>query len=300
MKCFYHNDLDGRCAGSIVYRYEMINNEEDFVYTKEDFFEVDYIMDLTPYIEKIEYGEKVYFVDYSFTNKTKWILDLLLSKKCNIIWCDHHKSSLELIKSFPELRYINGIRDDRYSGALLTYWYLYLQDKYFIDNNRLLDEIPMQIRYVDDYDCWKSNLGDNTTFFKLGIETKDYDALDRIWDDFYIFSESLSLLIDKGKAIKQYIDKDHEQYRNQYAYESIIDGHKALVINRKTNSWIFGEKIKEYPIVCVWAFNGEKYSYSIYSEDKSIDCSKIAEVYGGGGHKGASGFSADKLLFKKE
>jgi oligoribonuclease NrnB/cAMP/cGMP phosphodiesterase (DHH superfamily) len=37
MKCFYHNDLDGRCAGSIVAKYE--NN-----YNKEDFFEVDYVM----------------------------------------------------------------------------------------------------------------------------------------------------------------------------------------------------------------------------------------------------------------
>ena len=35
MKCFYHNDLDGHCAGSLVARYE--NN-----YNTEDFYEVDY------------------------------------------------------------------------------------------------------------------------------------------------------------------------------------------------------------------------------------------------------------------
>ena len=39
MKCFYHNDHDGRCAGSIVAMYE--NN-----YNKEDFYEVDYVMNL--------------------------------------------------------------------------------------------------------------------------------------------------------------------------------------------------------------------------------------------------------------
>lgn len=38
---------------------------------------------------------------------------------------------------------------------------------------------------------------------------------------------------------------------------------------------------------------------AIYSSNKEIDCSKIAESFGGGGHKGAAGFSSDELLFKK-
>ena len=297
MKCFYHNDMDGRCAGAIVARHEITHNE-DFRINKKDFYEVDYLIDLTPYLKKIECGEKVYFVDYSFTEKTKWVLDLLMNKDCDIIWCDHHKSSLELIEKFPDLKYINGIRDDNYSGALNTYWYLYLRNEYFVNNKDFLDRIPMFIRYVDDYDCWKFNLGEKTTYFKLGIETVNYDALDKIWNNFNIFPETLGIILTTGKAIKQYVDMDNKQYRNQYAYESIIGGYKALIVNRKTNSWIFGEKIKEYPIVCVWAFNGNDFSYSVFSEDKSVDCSKIAESYGGGGHKGAAGFSSKELLFK--
>lgn len=49
MKCFYHNDLDGRCAGSIVAQYR--NN-----YNPDDFFEVDYVMDLP--LDKNEDGER--------------------------------------------------------------------------------------------------------------------------------------------------------------------------------------------------------------------------------------------------
>jgi len=48
----------------------------------------------------------------------------------------------------------------------------------------------------------------------------------------------------------------------------------------------------------VWVFDGKKYSYSIFSSNPNIDCSKIAESYGGGGHKGAAGFSSDELLFR--
>ena len=131
----------------------------------------------------------------------------------------------------------------------------------------------------------------------------EHNALNTLWKIFY--SENnfphkiLNEVIHKGITIKSYIDKDNTQYRNAWSYESEIDGHKCLVINRKSNSWIFGDKVKEYPVTMVWAFNGEKYSYSIYSIDPSIDCSKIAEKFGGGGHKGAAGFMSTDLLFKK-
>lgn len=34
-------------------------------------------------------------------------------------------------------------------------------------------------------------------------------------------------------------------------------------------------------------------------DDKNIDCSKIAEKFGGSGHKRTAGFVSDELLFKK-
>ena len=37
------------------------------------------------------------------------------------------------------------------------------------------------------------------------------------------------------------------------------------------------------------------YKCSIYSVKEDFDCSKFAEKFGGGGHKGAAGFSLDKL-----
>lgn len=292
MKCFYHNDLDGRCAGSIVAKYERN-------YNKEDFFEVDYIQELP--INKVSAGEKVYFVDYSFKENTRYILDTLIGMGCKVVWIDHHTSSLNLVKEYPYLNDIKGIRQDGISGAGLTYMYLY---------NCEFRHIPYYIKLVSDYDCWKFEYGSDTTHFKIGIETKPYDALDRIWDnlidetdpDYTGYTEclyTLTNLIKTGSVIKNYIDSDNEQYRNSYAYESEIDGHKCLVVNKKSNSWIFGDKINEYPLVMIWVFNGTKYSYSIFSTDKNVDCSKIAEKFGGGGHKGAAGFSSEKLLFTR-
>ena len=48
----------------------------------------------------------------------------------------------------------------------------------------------------------------------------------------------------------------------------------------------------------LFAFNGTDWTYSLRSS--TIDCSKIALKYGGGGHKGAAGFRSNQLLIKKK
>lgn len=288
MKCFYHNDLDGRCAGSIVAQYE--NN-----YNKENFFEVDYIMQLP--LDKIQENEKVYFVDYSFKKDTIWQLEEILNKTKNVIWIDHHTSSFNLEKELPWTKDIKGIRTEKISGAGLTYMYLY---------NCKYKNLPYYIQLVSDYDCWLYKYEPDTTYFKIGIEMQNYDALDNVWRALYesfvdnvCLSISEGSIIEDGKLVKQYIDQDNTYYRNHFAYETEIKGLKCLVVNKKSNSWIFGEKYNDYPIVMVWVFNGTKYSYSIFSSNPNVDCSKIAEKYGGGGHKGAAGFASDELLFKR-
>lgn len=282
MKCFYHNDLDGRCAGSIVAKY---NNN----YNKDDFFEVDYVMELP--VDKIDDGEEVWFVDYSFKENTKHILGELLARGCNVIWIDHHTSSINLVSTDERYNAINGIRKDGISGAALTYMYCY---------NKKFDEIPYYVKLVSDYDCWQYKYEPDTTYFKIGMESNDFDALDGIWEDLFNFDKHIiGETIEIGRIIRKYIDKDNTYYREHFSYETEIAGHKCLVVNKKTNSWVFGEKYSEYPLVMVWVFDGNKFTYSIFSSNKDIDCSNIAESYGGGGHKGAAGFSSTELLFKK-
>ena len=236
MKCFYHNDLDGRCAGAIVAQYR--NN-----YDKEDFFEVDYVMDLP--VGKIKEGEEVWFVDYSFKDNTSFVLTNLLNRGCNVIWIDHHTSSINLVSKNERLNEIKGIRKDGISGAALTYMYCY---------NKEFNDIPYYIKLVSDYDCWQYKYEPDTTYFKIGIETVKFDALDIVWNNLNLISDNymLNKLIDKGTLIKNYIDSDNTYYREHFAYESEIAGHKCLVVNKKTNSWVFGEKYNDYPLVMVW------------------------------------------------
>ena len=284
MKCFYHNDIDGRCAGAIVARFE--NN-----YDKNNFFEVDYVAQLP--IDKIEEDERIYLVDYSFKGETAWQLEAIKNKTNDVIWIDHHISSLRLEEKIPWVKEIKGLRQDKISGAALTYMYLH-ECSY--------DDIPLAVKYVSDYDCWIFKYDLETTNFKLGLESVKHNALDSIWKsllDLDVTEIDSWNLIRKGEVIKSYVDTDNENYRNLFSYESEISGHKCMVVNKKSNSLIFGEHYKTYPIVMTWVFDGKKYVYSIYTSNSEIDCSKIAESYGGGGHKSAAGFSSDELLFKK-
>ena len=284
MKCFHHNDMDGRSAGAIVALYELNYNQDDFI-------EVDYIQPLPLHL--INEGERVYFVDYSFKESTVWQLDEVLKKTSDVIWCDHHTSSIKLLKKRPDLKSVKGIVKDKISGAGLIYMYLY--------NKEGIDDCPKAIQLVSDYDCWIYKLGEETTHFKLGVDSVDNSALSNQWVELIenFNNEPLEHITSKGTIIKSYIDTDNEQYLSQYGYESELDGIPCYVVNRKSNSWIFGDKINQYPFVSVFAFNGSKFSYSLFSIDENFDCSKLAEKYGGGGHKGAAGFFSDELLFKK-
>lgn len=284
MKCFHHNDIDGRSAGAIVALYEDNYNQDDFI-------EVDYMQPLP--LDIVSKGERVYFVDYSFKENTVWQLDEILKKTNDVIWCDHHTSSIKLLESRPDLKEIKGIVKDKIAGVGLIYMYLY--------DKKDITECPKFIQLVSDYDCWIYKFGNETTNFKLGIDSFDNSALSQLWVELIedVGYDYLNNIKSKGATIKSYIDEDNAQYLSQYGYESELDGIKCYVVNRKSNSWIFGDKINQYQFVSTYAFNGDKFSCSLFSVDKDFDCSKLAEKYGGGGHKGAAGFSSHELLFKK-
>lgn len=283
MKCFHHTDLDGYCAGHIVSVFENNQNPEDFI-------EVNYD-DVLP-LDKISKGERVYFVDYSFSLNTAKVLDKILKITDDVIWVDHHKSSLELLKARPDFKKVKGLVDASHSGALNTYMYLYKCD---------YEDVPMYIRYVSDYDCWQYNMKD-TLAFKYGMDSYKHKPLDDIWYRLrgkrgYDAKVILGSIISDGKVIEGYVAEEKRDYLEKYGYDIDFEGYRCKVCNRRDNSTLFGDTIKDYDIVMIWVFKGNSYEYSIYTDKDNIDCSKLAEKYGGGGHAQAAGFVVKKQLF---
>lgn len=247
----------------------------------------------------------------------------------------------ELIKSCQSNKNnVNVVINIDYCAAYITYIYFNnLVNNIDTDNletainQNHLYIIPKFIEYVNSYDVWKYNIP-NTQEFILGLECIDYDPkniLDKILSrndtnkEFMLYDYStmsftlydhekqfIEDIIDLGKKIRIYKDKRNEKMRknNLFNFSIILHSnqkdtiYKGIAINGSGDSLLFGEEINNYDIACVFikTSNGI-WKYSLYSSDKSIDCSSLASIMGcydylgGGGHKSAAGFQTNKCIF---
>lgn len=284
MHCYHHNDMDGMCAARIIAEYTKVYDQSS--YTACNYSDMYILDDIQP-------NEVVYFVDYSFTESTKHILDDALSLTSNVYWIDHHDSSIQLCKKYPYLNSIKGIRSKEASGAGLTYMYLY---------HVPFDEIPKFIQWVSDYDNWNHKFYPVSTWFKYGVDCQNYAVFSSLWDDLFskiddnTYNYVNHSVVYTGKIVFDYIGRTYLQDCRSYGYESVFEDFPVYVLNKRGNSFMFDSVIDRYPLVVSWIYDGHNYVYSLYSTSSNINCASIAEKYGGGGHKGAAGFKARTLL----
>jgi oligoribonuclease NrnB/cAMP/cGMP phosphodiesterase (DHH superfamily) len=184
-------------------------------------------------------------------------------------------------------------------------------------NHCSFEKCPEFIKLISDYDTFSRKMLPVSDYFKLGYDANfnGYVPTFLLLLDLLMESKlpkmveeknekynefKMKKLIDEGKVIKSYVDSENYSYCRTFSYEALIDGYVGLVINKRSNSWVFGDLYNKYKIVCTWVFDGKLYHYSLFSADESVDCAKIAELYGGGGHKGAAGFISNELIYKKK
>lgn len=174
------------------------------------------------------------------------------------------------------------------------------------------------IRLIDDHDRWTKENEENATAFNLGI------GLDRTTVTIYnkklnrrVFNPMWGQLFDEGdggkrktkeaiaagNTIRRYLENRYAGELNKNFGEIYFPGIGTyMVMNNRGNSWCFGEKYEHYAGSILWSFNEQtqKYIYSIYVPDAYQDkmpAVKFAEMFGGGGHPGAAGWSSDHRMF---
>ncbi len=273
MKCFCHNDFDGRAAGAIV----------KLKLAECKIIEIDY-RDEFP-LETIKKDETVFILDYSIKPE---VMEKLLDITDGVIWIDHHQTSIDMYKDFK--RPIKGIREVGTAGCLLTW-------KWFNSDKRP----PKGILYIHDWDTWKKEYGAITDHFNAGLYLYDTSPTNiEFWRQ--LISEDSGLLndiLDKGNIILKYRKQWYNDFYNLWGYEAIFEGHVCAVMNlARIGSDAFGDKIEAYKICICYAHDGEQFTVSLYS-GQGVDVKELAEKYGGGGHKEASGFQCDTLPFTK-
>jgi len=263
---FYHkNCLDGLASAWAVWK-EFKN--------KAEYISLNY---QTPFDKNIK-GKKIYFLDVSPNRK---ILENLKKNDCEIVIIDHHlsaKNNLDLVSPGSFIMRLNM----KHSASVLTWQYFFPEKK-----------IPKSLLYIEDIDLWK---------FRKRFSREIVASIDLSDIDFKKFNKLTSDIENKERR-KEYIRTGKKVVEDQdKLIEQIVEKAKKVKIGKiKTlaaNSSILISEIgdalikKLPPIAIIWFKAGETRRISLRSNGK-VDVSKIAEKYGGGGHKCAASFIID-------
>lgn len=251
------------------------------------------------------YGDKI----PEITTEELYMMDICIPELMdfpNLIWIDHHKSSIEKFDS-PK---INGFRLDGVAACRLAW-------AYFHDSNPCLESFnnctvmePLAVRLAGRYDVWKLDFGALELQFGLRAEKQldwelllDVETGSPFCDPYSPANEYIKYLIDVGGKIMQYVDDTQAGYCRNAAFLINWKGLKFLALNTSANNSrafaTLDKKETGHDALMKFNFDGEKWCFSLYhaTHNKEIDLSKIAIEMGGGGHKGACGFISEILPF---
>ena len=230
-------------------------------------------------------NEDVVIVDYAFNRES--MLEVQNRAK-SVVLLDHHKSAIEELEGFE----CDGILDASRSGAGLAW-------DWFHDEPR-----PWLIDYVEYRDI--GTLYDNDD---AGIEHPlphveelllAVDSYEQTFDNWSMLADEnlgeLDSLIREGKAIKRYRDSIVQRIADR-AYQIKFGDEKILCANTPVFISEVGHKLAQQgEFALTWYHLPGKTKFSLRSAAGKTDVCRVAQrIPGGGGHKGAAGFSGPSL-----
>lgn len=290
IRIFYHNDLDGRCSAAIAMRNKELEAEAE-AQGGFDLIEIDYT-DEVP-VWKIRNGEPVFILDFSFKPD---VMEQVMEKTQDITWIDHHKTAT--YDYGRELKGLRDVREKMFSACELTWMYFY-RDK----------QMPDAVKFIGDRDKWAWKYRKDSEPFNLGMRAFPHLPQDNIWN--ILFVEDIegniegNLFIDKvqrtGETCKNFRDNLCYDYM-RYGFECWLEYNKNHYLCFARGIYFFGSEgfgknFEKYDICISFEFDGEKHVIGLYSS--TVDVAEIAKSYGGGGHKGASGFLNPTMPFRR-
>ena len=298
MKCFYHDDADGKCAGFWV----GMNIDKHDKYREFEFFSINYGKHFP--FDIIRPNEQIVIVDYSISPDE---MRQLFAITEDITWIDHHKTAIEKYEGFEHE--IRGVRYDGIAGCMLTYCYGRHMTNFGNGDIKPFDismtvDAPLFTRLIADWDVWKFDYGQNTKDFITAFNAYDFLPGETDWNKFMKnsngnwFDDDDGGLIEQGQIMNIFRDGWAKSYMD-LGFETEFEGYKCYAVNLgRCNSEYFKSLPEgKYDVLMPFVFNGDIFTVSMYS--KTVDVSEICKKYGGGGHKGAAGFQCTTLPFKK-
>ncbi len=203
------------------------------------------------------------------------ITEDLKKKVASLTIIDHHVTAKSVTESADNHSYALD-----HSGAVLTW-------KYFHPNKA----VPKLLLHIEDVDLWKFKLKNTreviSALYLYKMNFRDWSKLARNLDN----PKTSQKIIEAGRAILNYKNRLIDEIVNE-AKMVEFEGYKTLLVPSPSaiHSELGNALVNKMPpLGIVYRESGNKIKISLRS-DGTVDVSKIALKYGGGGHKGAAGF----------
>lgn len=226
-------------------------------------------------------GHEVVFVDIAPPNDD---LRELAERAASVVVLDHHASSENRFRAEPRL--VQSIEADghqivfdrNHSGAVLAWRHFHPERP-----------TPQLLRYVEDQDLWNWKMPRSEEVnAAIGSFPRRFD----VWDE--LCDQDPVLLAEEGAPIVR--ANRIEVERALYGVHPIsLGGLRVEAVNARNLRSSIGHELARrsaYGTACgvVYRTIGDRVDVSIYSIG-DFDVARVAQGYGGGGHRNAAGFS---------
>lgn len=262
----YHaNCLDGFGAAYAAYAYFSLKNiEAEYCAASHG--------DEPPDCE----GREVYIVDFSYKRD---VLKAICTVASKVTILDHHVTAQEELEGLEqEHANLTVVFDMEKSGAVLS-WEHFHQTA-----------VPRLLAHVQDRDLWRFAIEGTD---EINTALISYPFTFEFWEQLATSEERLAELRAEGVTLNRYRRQIIEQYKSR-AFIGRLAGYEVPMVNAPhvIISELLGELAMEYPFAAGYQDKGSKRSWSLRSRrDGGEDVAKIAEHFGGGGHRNAAGFA---------
>ena len=230
-------------------------------------------------------GSDVYILDFSLPVE---VFFELRKKNLRVSMIDHHQTAQEKYGQF-----FSGdqdiIFDMNHSGAALAW-------KHFHPGT----DVPALIRYIEDKDLWLWKLPGS---LEINSALASYPMDFSLWNRFLIELENKPAeetdLYKEGSAILRYQGRLLDQaIKNTGTPGKFDEGEEGFFVNSPILNSEIGGRAKTFNnMVGIWSVKPDgRVSYSLRSSDGGPDVARIAQRFGGGGHKRAAGFIVDQIV----
>lgn len=296
----YHRaDFDGLFSGAVCWHW-LTKQGQDVELHGWDFGD--------PQVT-VPYGHKFYIVDLPHEEPAAVSGDMFR------VWIDHHKSSMEKVETF--FRSIKqpdysppGYRIDGVAACRLAWqWFAHGEPGSVAD-------LPVKQHYIDrcavepdaltlagEYDVWDKRDPDAEAF-QFGLTTNGPWTPERLAHVFFAHDlgehvhPECAPFVKDGRAAMRWQQAYARDVCKGRGYYVELGGNRYWAIasvHARNSSWFPNETVPEDAngLLCYRIEGDGQVKVSLYNREgcEDIDHSVIAVAHGGGGHKGACGFS---------